>query len=500
MTARGDNGTADQEAAAGAGARGVWEEVARRVGERGGGNLDMWFQSIQGVTLEGRRVVIRVPNQFTAGWVRDRYGQKIVREMRRITSRTYELVVECAPGETPRTAARPRPARAAQGPAAAGEAGRARAEKPAGGGRQDGGRPGAGGRGPEGSERLTFDSFVEGDGNRLALSVARMVADDPGSAPSPLYMHGGTGMGKTHLLCAIQNALRARGAHRGVIYVSAESFMNQFIENIGSRSMREFRDSYRRDCTTLLIDDIQFLSSKQKTQEELFHCFNELHRRGKTVVIAADRPPSGLDRIDEGLRSRFGGGLVVDIRPPDAGTRQEIVERKAARLGIALTGDMAQAVARQPVSSVRELEGILLRLQVQARLRKEPVSDELLREVIGSYAPQGRAAGRGALDDVVRRVAEAYGLKVTELKGTRRSRTVALPRQVAMYICRDALRMSYPDIASRFGGKNHSTVISACRKIEELSARDQSVHHTIRRLRGQLGLVEPPPDARTGSG
>ena len=290
----------------------LWKLAVEAIQERNGGSLDLWFQQIRDVKVEGSKIVIAVPNTFTREWIKDKYGPQLVRELRKLTSRNFDIQFAFTEAEE---APAPRPTRRR-------ETSRATKVAPA--------NPfGA----PAVNERFTFDGFVEGSSNRLACEAARMIACQPQEAVSPVFIHGGTGLGKTHLLCAIYQARRQMGKAEGVIYISAESFLNQFIETLGSHTTRQFRDLYRKTCTTLLIDDIHFMSSKQKTQEEFFHCFNDLYSEGKQIVLTADRPPNQLERIDEGLRSRFEWGLVVDIQPPDFETRLTIIRRKAGPRG-----------------------------------------------------------------------------------------------------------------------------------------------------------------------
>jgi chromosomal replication initiator protein len=451
----------------------LWKLAVEAIQERNGGSLDLWFQQIRDVKVEGTKIVIAVPNTFTREWIKDKYGPQLVRELKKLTSRNFDIQFAFTEAEE----AAPRATRRRQ---------TARATKIA---------PANPFGAPAVNERFTFDGFVEGSSNRLACEAARTIACQPQEAVSPVFIHGGTGLGKTHLLCAIYQARRQMGKAEGVIYISAESFLNQFIETLGSHTTRQFRDLYRKTCTTLLIDDIHFMSSKQKTQEEFFHCFNDLYSAGKQIVLTADRPPNQLERIDEGLRSRFEWGLVVDIQPPDFETRLAIIRRKARASGLELPDGIAVKIAELSRGSVREIEGIIIRLQMQSRIWKVPVSEALFREVAANFSP--RTSVKVAIDDVIRQVASAYGLKISDIRGLRRHRTVALPRQVAMFICRESLGLSFPEIADRFGGKNHTTVIAACRKIRELVKKDLSLLSTIERLTNQLGLS--PADAAAGA-
>jgi chromosomal replication initiator protein len=450
----------------------LWRQAVEAIQERNGGSLDLWFQQIQDVKVEGRKILISVPNTFTREWIKEKYGKQLIKEFRKLTSRQFDIHFTFSTEE--REPGKERRRRTV-----------ARATK-------------VNKINPFGTsvinEKFTFENFVQGPSNQLASEAAKMVAFEPKSAVSPIFIHGGTGLGKTHLLCAVYHARKQAGTGDGVIYISAESFLNQFVETLNNRNIKQFRDLYRKDCTTLLIDDIHFISSKQKTQEEFFHCFNELYNSGKTIMIASDRPPGQLDKVDEVLRSRFEWGLVVDIQPLDFETRLAIVKKKARACGLDLPGDLAVRIAEYARNNAREIEGIIIRLQMQSRIKKVPVTQNLFKEVAANFSP--RTSVKVAMDDVIRQVANAYGLKISDIRGQRRHRTVALPRQVAMYICRESLGLSFPEIADRFGGKNHTTVIAACRKIRELMKKDLSLLSTIERLTNQLGLSEADAAAR----
>lgn len=449
----------------------LWRQAVEAIQERNGGSLDLWFQQIQNVKVEGRKILISVPNTFTREWIKEKYGKQLIKEFKKLTSKNFDIHFTFSSEERETVKGRRRTV--------------ARTTK-------------VNKINPFGTtvinEKFTFENFVQGPSNQLASEAAKMVAYEPKSAVSPIFIHGGTGLGKTHLLCAVYHARKQVGNGDGVIYISAESFLNQFVETLNNRSIKQFRDLYRKDCTTLLIDDIHFISSKQKTQEEFFHCFNELYNSGKTIMIASDRPPGQLEKVDEVLRSRFEWGLVVDIQPLDFETRLAIVKKKARTAGLDLPGDLAVRIAEYARNNAREIEGIIIRLQMQSRIKKLPVTQELFKEVAANFSP--RTSVKVAMDDVIRQVANAYGLKISDIRGQRRHRTVALPRQVAMYICRESLGLSFPEIADRFGGKNHTTVIAACRKIRELMKKDLSLLSTIERLTNQLGLSEADAAAR----
>jgi chromosomal replication initiator protein len=333
--------------------------------------------------------------------------------------------------------------------------------------------------------RQSFADFVVGPSNQLAHAACLAVAGDVGTRHNPLFLCGGTGLGKTHLLGAIGNRVREVRPHARVVYVSAEAFMNQFIEALQTQSMAAFRARYRDRCDVLLVDDVQFLAGKTQTQEEFFHVFNALHQAGKQIVLTSDKYPQQLDRMEERLVSRFHWGLVADMQAPELETRVAIVRRKARLENLAIEDAVALAIAQGVRSNVRELEGLLVRLAAKASLLHRHIDVDFVRQELAlSGATRATEAG---IDDVQRVVGHHFRVTHSELVGKERHRRIALARHVAMYLCKHALRCSFPEIGRAFGGRDHTTVMSGVRRIEDLRQSDAEVRAHLEALRKKLG-------------
>ena len=328
--------------------------------------------------------------------------------------------------------------------------------------------------------KYTFESFVVGPSNRLAHAASLAVAERPAEAYNPLFLYGGVGLGKTHLLHAIGNMCARRGQQ--VLYVSSEDFTNDLINAIRGHTTPAFRDKYRR-IDVLLIDDIQFIAGKESTQEEFFHTFNTLHGQDKQIVISSDRPPKALMTLEERLRSRFEWGLTADIQPPDLETRQAILRFKEERIGVNVPDGIIELIARRVQSNIRELEGALTRVAAYANLSGLPLSQQLVETALADLLPR-RADVKS--DEVVRRVAETFGVTIDRLLGRDRSKQVALPRQVAMYLLREEGNYSLPQIGDMLGGRDHTTIIYGCEKIAELLEADDRLRRQVIEIREQL--------------
>ncbi len=328
--------------------------------------------------------------------------------------------------------------------------------------------------------RYTFDNFVIGTSNRLAHAACQAVADNPARAYNPLFLYGGVGLGKTHLLHAIGNQAHRQGLQ--VLYVSSEEFTNDLINSIQKRTTAAFRDRYRR-IDVLLIDDIQFIAGKESTQEEFFHTFNTLHGQDKQLIISSDRPPKALVTLEERLRSRFEWGLCVDIQPPDLETRIAILRYKAERAGRQVNNDIIEMIARQIQSNIRELEGALTRVLAFADLSGQPVTVDLVQIALADLLPQRNSIQP---DDIVGMVASTFGLSIDRLLGRDRSREVALPRQIAMYLLREEINVSLPQIGVALGGRDHTTVMYACDKVADLMERDDRLRRQVLSIREKL--------------
>jgi chromosomal replication initiator protein len=328
--------------------------------------------------------------------------------------------------------------------------------------------------------RYTLDSFVVGPSNRMAHAACMAVAENPAKAYNPLFLYGGVGLGKTHLLHAIGSEAHRRGLQ--VLYVPSEEFTNDLINSIQKRTTAAFRERYRQ-MDVLLIDDIQFIAGKESTQEEFFHTFNTLHGQDKQIIISSDRPPKALVTLEERLRSRFEWGLTVDIQPPDLETRIAILRTKAERAGRLVPNEIIELIARLIQSNIRELEGALTRVLAFADLSGLALTTALVNTALADLLPQ-----RSIIDakQVVTAVASMFGISAEKLLGRDRSREVAWPRQIAMYLLREEGNVSLPQIGEAMGGRDHTTVMYACDKVADLIERDDRLRRQIIQIREQL--------------
>ena len=329
------------------------------------------------------------------------------------------------------------------------------------------------------SGRYSFDTFIVGASNQFAHAACRAVAEAPSRSYNPLFLYGGVGLGKTHLMHAIGHYVLTRSPGLKLTYISAERFMNEVVNAIRYDRIMEFRERYR-GVDVLLVDDIQFIVGKERTQTEFFHTFNALHDAQKQIVLSSDCPPHQISELEERLRSRFEWGLIADIQPPDLETKIAILKRKAEAEGVRLPDDVALYIAGRIKSNIRELEGSLIRLLAYASLTGRDVSMSLVQEVLRDVL---RHEERVVTIEMIQKfVAEYYQLKLNELKSKNNSKSVALPRQVAMYLCKALTNASLPEIGKSFGGKHHSTVIHSIRKVEELRQRDAAFNTLIHTL------------------
>lgn len=330
------------------------------------------------------------------------------------------------------------------------------------------------------NSRYSFNNFVVGASNRMAHAACMAVAENPARAYNPLFLYGGVGLGKTHLLHAIGNTAQNDGLR--VLYVSSEEFTNDLINAIRTHNTQAFRDRYR-SMDVLLIDDIQFIAGKESTQEEFFHTFNTLHGQDKQLVISSDRPPKAMNTLEERLRSRFEWGLTVDIQPPDLETRIAVLRSKAERTGRQVPSEILDSIARQIQSNIRELEGALTRVLAYSELIGQPLSMQLVNVALADLLPK-----RSKLEptQVLYAVAAAFGIDAKELLGKDRSREIALPRQVAMYLMREEANFSLPQIGEALGGRDHTTVMYGCDKIADLIERDDRLRRQLIQIREQL--------------
>jgi chromosomal replication initiator protein len=332
--------------------------------------------------------------------------------------------------------------------------------------------------------KYMFDAFVIGSGNQFAMAAAQAVAERPSKAYNPLFLYGGVGMGKTHLMHAIGHDVKRRQPHASISYVSGEKFTNEMINSVRYDKMTSFRDKFR-NVDVLLIDDIQFLAGKERTQEEFFHTFNALHESMKQIVIASDRPPKELADFEDRLRSRFEWGLIADIQPPDLETKVAILQKKAESENTQLPTDVALFIASNVRTNVRELEGALVRLIAWCSMYRVEITLAVAQQSLKQFIDT--QVRKITIETIQRTVAEHFGMRVAELKQKNNSRQIVVPRQIAMYLAKQLTEASLPEIGRQFGGKHHTTVMHSISKIDEQRRTDKDLNRTINKLMETLG-------------
>ncbi len=332
--------------------------------------------------------------------------------------------------------------------------------------------------------KYTFDTFVVGPSNEIAHAAARAVVDSPGEAYNPLFIYGGVGLGKTHLLQAIANALLATNPHFRILYLPSEKFMNEFVEALQQRKMQQFKKQYR-DVDMLIIDDVQILAGKDKTQEELFHTFNTLHGQNKQLILSSDRPPGAISAFQERLSSRLSAGMTTDIKKPDYETRLAILNEKVGKKSLDIDKDALEFIAKNVQSNVRELEGALNRVAGHSDLHKEKATLEFTKKALHDILDQSQRKTINT-KEIIETVSVYYNLTSDEICGKRRNKEIVRPRQIAMYLLRKESSMSFPSIGEYFGGRDHTTAMHACEKIEKLLDHDEELVQEVNFLRERL--------------
>lgn len=440
------------------GAGQVWQEALTRIeSQLSKPSFEAFLKAMRPVTLDQDVFVFSVPSVFAKEWLEGRYRGLIAETLREVLTRGVDVRFVVADSDPAPAAARDRAVS----------------------------RDGAGARTapPETlglTGKYTFETFVVGSGNRFAQAAAHAVAESPARAYNPLFIYGGVGLGKTHLLQAIGHHVLTHKREARVTYVSSERFTNELINAIRDDKMVEFRNKYR-NVDVLLIDDIQFLAGKERTQEEFFHTFNTLHESSRQLIISSDRPPREIPTLEDRLRSRFEWGLIADIQPPDYETRIAILRKKAEIDSIALPDEVAQYIAQRISSNIRELEGALSRLRAHAEMSRAPISIELATEVLKELLPQARIRPV-TIVAIQRAVSEFFGIRVEEMKAKRRTKGVAFPRQVAMYLSRELTDASLPRIGEEFGGRDHTTVMHACDRVKSALGQDPHLAAGVKSL------------------
>ena len=445
----------------------AWDAVRTLVREEvPEGVFDTWFRPTRGLPTQGTTLRVAVPNEMFAEWLRSQYLALIRAAMSRIGlgHLQVEFIAPATAGAA--VAASPSPAGVATAPPVASAAA----------------RPG-GADAPRLNPRYSFDGFVVSSCNQFAHAAALAVCDQPGRAYNPLFLYGGVGLGKTHLMQAIGNRLLTERPQAKLRYLTSEQFMNELIAAIRFEETARFRDRYRQ-LDVLLVDDVQFLAGKESTQEEFFHTFNALHDAGRQIVLPSDCPPRSIPGLEERLRSRFEWGLLADIQPPDLETKVAIVNKMAGARGWDVPSDVALFIASSIHSNVRELEGALTTLMASSSIRRQAPDLALARDVIRTLIPTQRE--EVTLETVMRVVARHFNLKVQELKSRTNAAKISYPRQIAMYLGKKLAGESLPSIGLAFGGKHHTTVLHAVRKIEALRSSDPGTEKTLHSIEEQL--------------
>ena len=427
----------------------IWTEslslLEKRVNQQ---SFDTWFKPLTLEAVSEQVAKIGIPNRFFEEWLREHYYKvlcEVIAEAAELETVNLQFVLggvqESQAAATPPQRKSPR---IAQSPAI--------------------------------NPRYSFETFVVGSCNQFAHAACMAVAESPAKAYNPLFIYGGVGLGKTHLLHALGNSYYKRRPGTKISYVSSEQFTNEVINSIRYDRMTQFRDRYR-SVDMLLIDDIQFIAGKERTQEEFFHTFNTLYEAHKQIVLSSDRYPKEMPTLEERLRSRFEWGLIADLQPPDLETKIAILKKKAETEGVLLPDDVALLLATCIKTNVRELEGSLIRLGAFSSLTGQPITVDLAKKVLRDAIEERKRFV--SIEEIQKAVAERFHIKPSELKSKRRTKALVLPRQITMYLCREITKMSYPEIGRQFGGKDHTTVMHACRRIEKQTDTDESVKQVV---------------------
>ena len=444
----------------------LWDDVSARL--RGALNettFQTWFGEVAGADLDGDAFVLAVPNDFTREWIEGHFVELIRAAVKDATGseRSLRLRVDAAVQVPVPAVASVVPVPLAPPPIP---------------------RPDAAGINP----KYTFDSFVIGSSNRFAHAAALAVAEAPAQAYNPLFIYGGTGLGKTHLLQAISQYVGEHPGSLSVRYVTSETFMNDFINSLRDKRIEGFKQRYRT-YDLLLVDDVQFFEHKERIQEEFFHTFNSLYESGSQIVMSSDRPPRDIATLEERLRSRFEWGLITDIQPPDLETRIAILRKRVKTDNINVPDPQVLTfIAGRVTTNIRELEGALTRVVAFCSLTGRPMNEELAQDVLKDVFPQGDLP-QVTIERIQEIISDRFGLSLDELCGDRRSQNIVYPRQVAMYLSRELTDSSLPKIGKQFGGRDHTTVIHATSKIARMIREDRSVYNLVQELTARIKQV-----------
>ncbi|KOO45917.1 chromosomal replication initiator protein DnaA [Priestia koreensis] len=424
-------------------------------------SFETWLKSTKAHALQGDTLIITAPNDFARDWLESRYSDLIAETLYDLTGEELAVKFIIPQNQSEEDFDLNAPRKKVQ-------------------------------KSDETSEfpqsmlnpKYTFDTFVIGSGNRFAHAASLAVAEAPAKAYNPLFIYGGVGLGKTHLMHAIGHYVLDHNPNAKVVYLSSEKFTNEFINSIRDNKAVEFRNKYR-SVDVLLIDDIQFLAGKEQTQEEFFHTFNTLHEESKQIVISSDRPPKEIPTLEDRLRSRFEWGLITDITPPDLETRIAILRKKAKADGLVIPNEVMLYIANQIDSNIRELEGALIRVVAYSSLVNKDINADLAAEALKDIIPSSKPK-MITIQDIQRVVGQQFNIKLEDFKAKKRTKSVAFPRQIAMYLSRELTDFSLPKIGEEFGGRDHTTVIHAHEKISTLLGTDNQLKNQIQEIKDIL--------------
>jgi chromosomal replication initiator protein len=424
-------------------------------------SFDTWLKSTKAHSLQGDLLVITAPNEFARDWLEERYSHLISTILAEITGEELTVKFIIPQNQDEEEIDLPAPQKRAKREEEIVEL-------------------------PQNvlNTKYTFDTFVIGSGNRFAHAASLAVAEAPAKAYNPLFIYGGVGLGKTHLMHAIGHYVLDHNPSAKVVYLSSEKFTNEFINSIRDNKAIEFRNKYR-NVDVLLIDDIQFLAGKESTQEEFFHTFNTLHEESKQIIISSDRPPREIPTLEDRLRSRFEWGLITDITPPDLETRIAILRKKAKAEGLDIPNEVMLYIANQIDSNIRELEGALIRVVAYSSLINKDINADLAAEALKDIIPSSKPKIVTILD-IQKVVGQNYNIKLEDFKAKKRTKSVAFPRQIAMYLSRELTDYSLPKIGEEFGGRDHTTVIHAHEKISKLLQTDSQLEKQLKEIKEML--------------
>jgi chromosomal replication initiator protein len=434
-----------------------------------------WIDPLKFLGATEDTIVLEVPSSFFQKWVTDKYLSMIKEAISAVNSKNYQIEFHIAEAK-PEEQSEPKAEK------------ESKTEKESKGTKEkekdkEKDKDKKSDFIPTLNPKYTFESFVCGASNQFAYAASQAVANKPATNYNPLFIYGGVGLGKTHLVNAIGNQILAKNSKAKICYYSSEKFMNEMINSLRYKKMEEFRNKFRK-MDLLLIDDIQFMAGKEATQEEFFHTFNALYESHKQIVVTSDKFPKDIPGLEERLRSRFEWGLIADIQPPDIETKIAILKKKSDLHAVNLPDDVALFLAAGATSNIRELEGMLIRLEAFASLTGNEITLSMAREVMKDIIVE--KTHDITVEMIQKHVADHFRIKVSELKSDKRIKTLVVPRQIAIYICRELTKASYPEIGEKFGGKDHSTIIHSVKKIEKQMAGDAEFKATVEDIKKRL--------------